>query len=169
MAGVVLALALTGTGAAAQSPASSNSTGPAAVADSVAEARMAAFVWRQLVPYIHAASLDSVRRGWRFELPGPSESALPWALIEGHFRLALRAREPATDDEVVHTLRVSPTRVSGDTARADVAIDVLTRCSSGARGGGYGNSWQPIATRIQSGLWRDADAPYVRHGDRRCG
>jgi hypothetical protein len=121
-----------------------------------------------LAPYIGRAATDTVAQPWTIAFP---DTTGRWKHIVAHFNTILRARKPTSSDSAYFELRVSPLRLSGDTAFAQFHYGLRKRCANGQFKGGYGNYAEPFVVRIVPNgfpMWTAAREPRVMHGDSSC-
>lgn len=153
-----------GTSAAAQSVAPRAEPTSGAVADSMIWDRVLVHLWETFAHELRTASLDARPVAWTMSFPA---SGLPWARVEAHLRLALRARQPVPADSVVRTLEFGAITIANDTARVTIITDHALRCPGDERPGGWRNTHDVIVPYFRDGgTWGVARTRSVRHADR---
>jgi len=128
--------------------------------------------WQRVLTYVVSALSSELVRGatetsaqpWRLRMP-PNEPQRH--LLEAQLHTILRSRPVTSDDSVIHSLDLGPLRIFKDTARVEVRVDEMRRCSGTTRTTGSGWATTVLVPRHpKEKFW---GAPFSRNtnvGDR---
>jgi len=134
--------------------------------DSSAWKPITIYVVEQLAPYISRAAVDSAPQPWVMSFPAAGPELARFAQ---HLKTILRATDRVFSDSIYYELKISPLRISGDTAFVRIQNGMTQLCKPPSKLGGYGNSEEVFVVRMSIGsfvTWSAAHSKGVTHGDR---